>query len=112
MSEPANRIGTIEDCAGRTIAPDGVYYDNDGAIGLRFTDGTWWYAQAQQDWSDGAEIDQKADVSDEAQFLMGLIPEAEFRARAEAYEERMRLVREKHDREEFERLKAKYGEGR
>lgn len=99
----SRRVRDIGACVGKTIAE--VHHDGWSAVGLRFADGTYWYADTDGNLSETVSMD------DDDFLNLGLIGREEHRHRAE---ERQRKVQERveaSEREQFGRLRAKF-EGR
>lgn len=95
------RIDDIEDCVGKTIAAVRDTYE---AIGLRFTDNTYYCAAAQGD-DDDAYMESRHFVMETKDALnLGIIDQAEFnRAEQQAKDEAMA-----EELKHLNRLKAKY----
>ena len=92
----------IEDAVGEEIADVGVDCD---AVAIRFKSGRWVGLTADNDGEDLATLYHHEFLSDDVLVSAGLMTEDEYQAVLKARIEE----REKRQRQEYERLKAKFG---
>lgn len=102
VSEPAELVG-------KTITGSSKLYSH--TVGIAFADGTFFYAKAVEGSfsDDEPDIDMRHELPEASEALqMGIIDQAEYdRCLAEQVAER-----EKYEKAEFERLRAKFEGGR
>lgn len=99
------RVTKSADLIGKTISGSSGVYGH--TVGLGFTDGTYFYAKAVEGsiCDDGPDLDMQYEQPEASEALqMGIIDQAEYdRCLAKQVEDR-----EKYERAELDRLRAKF----
>lgn len=97
------RIENVQECAGKIVVVAIRHFD---VLGIRFTDGTYYWAVAESTGCDDeASINDYHCYPDNTYALkLGIIGQSEY-DRAEA---KMKADREEFDRAVYERMKAKF----
>src|SRR5690606_14994661 len=96
--------GEVErNVVGKTIAAAELY----GGVVLRFSDGTWAYADLYGD-EDGGELDWSGVPTPTDLLGVGVIDRAEFEAMVAEAEGRRLAQIEAAERSQYERLRAKF----
>lgn len=97
------RTYDVADCVGKTVSD---YIRGDDDIGLRFADKTYFYAKVARGGT--AELYFNADLGDDEQLDLGLIDQAEWDRRIEAWKEYAKANSEDRAYEEYLKLKARF----
>jgi hypothetical protein len=97
----SRRIRDIGACVGKTIADVHTGYTS---LGLRFTDGTYWWLQA----GDEADLNESLSMADDDFLNLGLIDNEEYDRRVAVAKGKPAESIERWERQEYERLKAKF----
>jgi hypothetical protein len=111
MKPDPRQITDLSALAGKTVAR-ATFIDGYDKLAVVFTDGTFLYVDIEFSYEDG-ELAIDGDVDFDDRQKMGIATEAEIEADRIARERRAAkdaATRERREREEFERLKAKFDE--
>lgn len=104
-----NQLKNSDELVGKTIAfvTDPTW---EPKCGIRFTDGTFVILQAENGW-DGSDATMSIDCDepdDGVQFDLGLIDKNEWLRREDAKKQKLVESHLKRERDEYERLRAKF----
>lgn len=106
------RLNRISDAKGKTIE---FAHCKSESLGIKFTDGTYYFAEAQHDGDPNdvsAWVEEEDDIAHRDAFYVGLISREDLDAYETAAQTKGAAEQEARDRQQYERLKAQFEEAK